>query len=110
MCPLVRESGEASIDSFWIGLLMLLGRGVTLRVLLFSSLWRLRARAYATISHVRSAALTVVASWMRLRNTHVLLLMVVLFALFLRKLSGADLPGCLQCCLCNALPNTTSCS
>lgn len=86
---LVRESGEASVGSFRIGSSMLLGRGVTLRVLLFSSLWRLRARAYAAISCVRSAALPMAASWLCLRNTHVLLLMAVLFALFLQKLSGA---------------------
>jgi len=82
-------SGEASVGSFRIGPSTLLGRGVALRVLLFSSLWRLRARAYAAISRVRSAALPVAASWLHLRNTHGVLLMVVLFALFLRKLSGA---------------------
>jgi hypothetical protein len=88
---------------------MLLGHGVTIRVLLFSSMWHLRGRAYAAISRVRSATLPVAASWLRFKNTHVLL-MVVLFALFLRKLSGADLPRCLQCCLCDALPDATSCS
>lgn len=83
------ESGEASVGSFRIGPSTLLGRGVALRVLLFSSLWRLRARVYAAISRVRSSALPVAASWLHLRNTHGVLLMVVLFALFLRKLSGA---------------------
>ncbi|EER90663.1 triacylglycerol lipase SDP1 [Sorghum bicolor] len=83
------ESGEASVGSFRIGPSTLLGRGVALRVLLFSSLWRLRARAYAAISRVRSAVLPVAASWLHLRNTHGVLLMVVLFALSLRKLSGA---------------------
>jgi len=83
------ESGEASVGAFRIGPSTLLGRGVALRVLLFSSLWRLRARAYAAISRVRSATVPVVASWLHLRNTHGVLLMVVLFALFLRKLSGA---------------------
>ncbi|CAD6215132.1 unnamed protein product [Miscanthus lutarioriparius] len=83
------ESGEASVGSFRIGPSTLLGRGVALRVLLFSSLWRLRARAYAAISRVRSAALPVAVSWLHLRNTHGVLLMVVLFALFLTKLSGA---------------------
>ncbi|NP_001170408.1 putative phospholipase, patatin family protein [Zea mays] len=83
------ESGEASVGSFRIGPSTLLGRGVALRVLLFSSLWRLRACAYAAISRVRGAALPVAASWLHLRNTHGVLLMVVLFALFLRKLSGA---------------------
>ncbi|XP_062214224.1 triacylglycerol lipase SDP1-like [Phragmites australis] len=83
------ESGEASVGAFRIGPSTLLGRGVALRVLLFSSLWRMRARAYAAISRVRSTTLPVVASWLHLRNTHGVLLMVVLFALFLRKLSGA---------------------
>ncbi|AQK58038.1 Protein kinase superfamily protein [Zea mays] len=109
MCPLARESGEESVGSFRIGSSMLLGHGVTIRVLLFSSMWHLRGRAYAAISRVRSATLPVAASWLRFKNTHVLL-MVVLFALFLRKLSGADLPRCLQCCLCDALPDATSCS
>ncbi|CAN6297314.1 unnamed protein product [Urochloa humidicola] len=83
------ESGEASVGAFRIGPSTLLGRGVALRVLLFSSLWRLRARAYAAISRVRSTTVPAVASWLHLRNTHGVLLMVVLFALFLRKLSGA---------------------
>lgn len=83
------ESGEASVGAFKIGPSTLLGRGVALRVLLFSSLWRLRARAYTAISRVRSATLPMMASWLHLRNTHGILLMVVLFALFLRKLSGA---------------------
>ncbi|RLN19750.1 triacylglycerol lipase SDP1-like isoform X1 [Panicum miliaceum] len=83
------ESGEASVGAFRIGPSTLLGRGVALRVLLFSSLWRLRARAHAAISRVRSATVPVLASWLHLRNTHGVLLMVVLFALFLRKLSGA---------------------
>ncbi|CAN6322200.1 unnamed protein product [Urochloa humidicola] len=83
------ESGEASVGAFRIGPSTLLGRGVELRVLLFSSLWRLRARAYAAISRVRSTTVPAVASWLHLRNTHGVLLMVVLFALFLRKLSGA---------------------
>lgn len=83
------ESGEASVGSFRIGPSTLLGRGVAFRVLLFSSLWRLRARAYAAISRVRSAALPVAASWLHLRNSHGVLLMAVLLALFLRKLSAA---------------------
>ncbi|CAN6308784.1 unnamed protein product [Urochloa humidicola] len=83
------ESGEASVGAFRIGPSTLLGRGVALRVLLFSSLWRLRARAYAAISRVRSTTVPAVAPWLHLRNTHGVLLMVVLFALFLRKLSGA---------------------
>ena len=83
------ESAEASVGAFRIGPSTLLGRGVALRVLLFISLWRLRARAYAAISRVRSATVPVVASWLHLRNTHGVLLMVVLFALLLRKLSGA---------------------
>ncbi|OEL16899.1 Triacylglycerol lipase SDP1 [Dichanthelium oligosanthes] len=83
------ESGEASVGAFRIGPSTLLGRGVALRVLLFSSLWRLRARAYAAVSRVRGATVPAVASWLHLRNTHGVLLMVVLFALFLRKLSGA---------------------
>ncbi|CAL4936654.1 unnamed protein product [Urochloa decumbens] len=82
------ESGEASVGAFRIGPSTLLGRGVALRVLLFSSLWRLRARAYAAISRVRSTTVPAMASWLHLRNTHGVLLMVVLFALFLRKLSG----------------------
>ncbi|KAL6893842.1 hypothetical protein ACP4OV_007940 [Aristida adscensionis] len=82
-------SGEANVGGFRIGPSTLLGRGVALRVLLFSSLWRLRARAYAALSRVRSTTLPVVAPWLHLRNTHGVLLMVVLFALFLRKLSGA---------------------
>ncbi|KAJ1293043.1 hypothetical protein BS78_01G037700 [Paspalum vaginatum] len=83
------ESGEASVGAFRIGPSTLLGRGVALRVLLFSSLWRLRARASAALSRARGAALPVLASWLHLRNTHGVLLAVVLFALFLRKLSGA---------------------
>ncbi|KAF8708545.1 hypothetical protein HU200_029915 [Digitaria exilis] len=83
------ESGEASVGAFRIGPSTLLGRGIALRVLLFSSLWRLRARAYAAISRVRSTTVPAVMSWLHLRNTHSVLLMVVLFALFVRKLSGA---------------------
>lgn len=83
------ESGEASVGAFRIGPSTLLGRGVALRVLLFSYLWRLRARAYAAVSRVRSATLPVVSSWLHLRNTHGILLVFVLFALSLRKLSGA---------------------
>nr|CAB3497735.1 unnamed protein product [Digitaria exilis] len=83
------DSGEASVGAFRIGPSTLLGRGVALRVLLFSSLWRLRARAYAAISRVRSTTVPAVLSWLHLRNTHSVLLMVVLFALFMRKLSGA---------------------
>ncbi|GJN22910.1 hypothetical protein PR202_gb10518 [Eleusine coracana subsp. coracana] len=83
------ESGEASVGAFRIGPSTLLGRGVALRVLLFNYLWRLRARAYAAISRARSATLPVLASWLHLRNTHGVLLVVALFALSLRKLSGA---------------------
>ena len=86
----MEESGEASIGPFRIGPSTLLGRGAALRVLLLSSLWRLRARARAAVSRVRVAALLpVAASWLHLRNTHVVLLLAVLFALLLRKLSGA---------------------
>ncbi|WVZ60997.1 hypothetical protein U9M48_010938 [Paspalum notatum var. saurae] len=83
------ESGEASVGAFRIGPSTLLGRGAALRVLLFSSLWRLRARASAALSRARRAARPVLASWLHLRNTHGVLLAVVLFALFLRRLSGA---------------------
>lgn len=77
----MEESGEASIGPFRIGPSTLLGRGAALRVLLLSSLWRLRARA--------RAALPMAASWLHLRNTHGVLLVVVLLGLLLRKLSGA---------------------
>jgi TAG lipase / steryl ester hydrolase / phospholipase A2 / LPA acyltransferase len=86
------ESGEAAVGAFRIGPSTLLGRGVALRVLLFSYLWRLRALAYAAISRVRSATLPGVASWLHLRNTHGILLVVVLFGLSLRKLLGARSP------------------
>ncbi|XP_052147850.1 triacylglycerol lipase SDP1-like [Oryza glaberrima] len=82
-------SGEASLGGFKIGPSTLVGRGVAIRVLLLSSLWRLRERAYAAASRVRGAALPVVAPWLHLRNTHGILLVVVLFALFLRRFSGA---------------------
>uniref|UniRef100_A0A0D9W0K8 PNPLA domain-containing protein n=1 Tax=Leersia perrieri TaxID=77586 RepID=A0A0D9W0K8_9ORYZ len=82
-------SGEASLGGFKIGPSTLVGRGVAIRVLLLSSLWRLRERAYAAVSRVRGATIPVVAPWLHLRNTHGVLLMVVLFALFLRRLSGA---------------------
>jgi TAG lipase/steryl ester hydrolase/phospholipase A2/LPA acyltransferase len=86
----MEESGEASIGAFRIGPSTLLGRGAALRVLLLSSLWRLRARARAALSRARGAALLpVAASWLHLRNTHGVLLLAVLLALLLRKLSGA---------------------
>ncbi|KAG8061452.1 hypothetical protein GUJ93_ZPchr0003g16560 [Zizania palustris] len=84
-------SGEANFGGFKIGPSTLVGRGVAIRVLLFSSLWRLRERAYAAISRVRGATLPMITSWLHLRNTHGILLIVVLFALFLRRLSGARL-------------------
>ncbi|TVU44448.1 hypothetical protein EJB05_03891 [Eragrostis curvula] len=84
----MEDSGEASIGPFRIGPSTLLGRGVALRVLLFSYLWRLRARASAAISRVRNTTLPVLTSWLHLRNTHGLLLVFVLFGLSLRKLSG----------------------
>ncbi|KAF0910970.1 hypothetical protein E2562_005360 [Oryza meyeriana var. granulata] len=82
-------SGEASLGGFKIGPSTLVGHGVAIRVLLLSSLWRLRERAYAAVSRVRGATLPLVAPLLHLRNTHGILLMVVLFALFLRRLSGA---------------------
>uniref|UniRef100_A0ACD5WGC0 Uncharacterized protein n=1 Tax=Avena sativa TaxID=4498 RepID=A0ACD5WGC0_AVESA len=85
----MEDSGEASIGAFRIGPSTLLGRGAALRVLLLSSLWRLRARARAALSLARGAALPVAASWLHLRNTHGVLLVAVLLALLLRKLSGA---------------------
>uniref|UniRef100_A0A453M7J3 Triacylglycerol lipase N-terminal domain-containing protein n=1 Tax=Aegilops tauschii subsp. strangulata TaxID=200361 RepID=A0A453M7J3_AEGTS len=89
----MEESGEASIGPFRIGPSTLLGRGAALRVLLLSSLWRLRARARAATSaalwRARGAALPMAASWLHLRNTHGVLLAVVLLGLLLRKLSGA---------------------
>ncbi|VAI23927.1 unnamed protein product [Triticum turgidum subsp. durum] len=89
----MEESGEASIGPFRIGPSTLFGRGAALRVLLLSSLWRLRARARtatrAALSRARGAALPMAASWLHLRNTHGVLLAVVLLGLLLRKLSGA---------------------
>lgn len=85
----MEESGEASIGPFRIGPSTLLGRGAALRVLLLSSLWRLRARARAALSRARGAALLAAASWLHLRNTHGVLLVVVLLGLLIRKLSGA---------------------
>ncbi|KAI4985895.1 hypothetical protein ZWY2020_018525 [Hordeum vulgare] len=85
----MEESGEASLGPFRIGPSTLLGRGAALRVLLLSSLLRLRARARAALSRARGAALPAAASWLHLRNTHGVLLAVVLLGLLLRKLSGA---------------------